>query len=264
MQSGKVKEQQSDGKLSDPAFPLEEKRVLLDGLEISYTIGGKGKPILILHGWGGSASSWEKVQKRLAARGYYVICPDLPGFGRSADPPIPWGIGDYTSFLSDFIEKIGLDGFFLLGHSLGGGLATRFTAEHPRKVRALILCDAAVGTNRNNVNLRQKIAYVLTKGGHTFFTIPIFKKMLYPPVKRVLGMITGIHDYYLPRGTMKGSFEIIIREDLSAFAPQVKVPTLIIWGRKDRTLPVKAGFVLKGLIANSLCTMAVRKFSIIL
>ena len=50
---------------------------------------------------------------------------------------------------------------------------------------------------------------------------------------------------------MKGSFEIIIREDLSAFAPQVKVPTLIIWGRKDRTLPVKAGFVLKGLIDNS-------------
>ena len=251
MQSARTEELFRAGESTGPALPLKEKRIAVDGLQISYRSAGEGTPLLILHGWGGSFLSWEKVQRRLAASGYYVICPDLPGFGKSADPPTPWDVGDYSGFLADFVGKIGLDGFSLLGHSLGGGLATRFVAEHPGRVKALVLCDAAVVTNRNNLDLRQKIAFALTEGGYDFFSVPIFTRTLYRPAKEILGRITGIHDYYLARGTMKGSFEKIMREDLSGFASQIKVPTLLVWGKKDRTLPLKDGFLIERLIPAS-------------
>jgi pimeloyl-ACP methyl ester carboxylesterase len=246
-----TEELHSEEKLTNIPFSLKEESVIIDGLRINYTIAGEGSPLLILHGWGGSHASWKIVQKKLAGSGYYVVCPDLPGFGNSDDPPIAWDSRDYSRFLEHFIEEIDLKEFSLLGHSMGGGLATRFTAEHRDKVKILVLCDAAVLINRRKLNLRQKVAFALTEWGYDLFSIPFFARTLYRPAREILGRMTGIHDYYLARGPMKESFKLIMKEDLSGFAPQIDIPTLLIWGKNDKTILLKDGLQLEQIIPAS-------------
>jgi len=230
---------------------FEEKEIIIDNLKVNYKIAGQGEPVLIIHGWGGSSDSWVKVQENIAKNNFKVVCPDLPGFGKSPNPPVSWGIDDYINFISDFVKEVGLEKFFLVGHSFGGGLATKFTALYPKKVKALVLCDAAVVRSNKKLNFRQKVAYALTKNSYAIFSNSFFKRTVYPWAQKVVYKIAGTHDYYLAKGTMKETFQKISSEDLSKFAIQIKVPTLVIWGRQDKTLPIEDGIALKRLIPNS-------------
>jgi len=236
---------------------MNENRVSINNLIVNYKIAGEGPAILILHGWGGSSDSWVTVQEILAGKGFKVICPDLPGFGKSPNPPEPWGVADYINFILDFIEEMKktYGGFreplFLIGHSFGGGLATKLTAEHPEKIRTLILCDAAAIRTKRRPSFRQIIAYFLTKGSYVLFPIPFFEKTIYPWARKIVYKIAGTHDYYLAKGTMKETFKKISQEDLSNFLSQIKVPTLIVWGGKDKTLPVEDGMVMGKIIPDS-------------
>jgi len=70
----------------------EQKEIYINKLRTNYKVIGKGKPIVILHGWGGSSDSWERVAKILCLKGYKVISPDFPGFGKSITPLKIWTI----------------------------------------------------------------------------------------------------------------------------------------------------------------------------
>ena len=74
----------------------------INGLEISYSVFGEGKPLLVLHGWGSKKENWQKAAENLSAR---VIIPDLPGFGESQEPGFAWETGDYADFVKEFAQK---------------------------------------------------------------------------------------------------------------------------------------------------------------
>ncbi len=230
---------------------MKEKIVFINNLRINYKIAGDGPVILILHGWGGSSDSWLSVQQILAENGYKVICPDLPGFGKSSFPSKGWEVTDYTNFILSFTKAVNLENFFLLGHSLGGGLSTKFTVLFPEKIRALILCDAAVIRNKKKFNFRQRFAFFLTKSSYPLFSTPFFKKIIYPLARKIIYKIAGTSDYYLAKGTMKETFKKVSNEDLTNLAAQIKIPTLIIWGKKDKTLSLENGIALGKIIPNS-------------
>ena len=85
---------------------MEEKKAVINGLNINYKVLGGGKPLLILHGWTISGSeSWNQVQEILSQKGYKVICPDLPGFGKSQAPPYAWSLDDYCDFIGKLIRE---------------------------------------------------------------------------------------------------------------------------------------------------------------
>ncbi|GAI38906.1 unnamed protein product [marine sediment metagenome] len=67
-----------------------EKTLSINNLKVNYKIAGSGPVILVLHGWGSSSDSWVDVMEILSGRGYKVICPDFPGFGKSQPPIQPW------------------------------------------------------------------------------------------------------------------------------------------------------------------------------
>lgn len=229
---------------------MKEEKILINNIETNFKIAGVGFPILILHGWGGSSDSWVRVQEILSQNNFQVICPDLPGFGKTQLPPNAWSSDDYITFILNFVEGIGLDKFYLIGHSFGGGLAVKFATLYSQKVESLILCDAAIIRN-NKLNLRQKIASFLTKAEYNIFSVPFSEKTVYPWAKKLVYKIAGTSDYYLAKGTMKETFKNISGEDLTAFASQIKVPTLIIWGKQDKTLPLENGLTLNKIIPNS-------------
>lgn len=229
---------------------IKEKEILINNLKINYKIAGQGPVILILHGWGGSSDSWIKVQEILTKEGYQVICPDLPGFGKSKIPPQPWSLNDYREWLNEFINSLGLKEFCLLGHSFGGGLAVKFSTKYTEKVKSLILTDAAV-IRKKRPSFRQMIAFFLAKVGYIFLSFPFFGKIFYPLARKIIYKIAGTHDYYFARGVMKETFKKTLNEDLSQYLSKIKIPTLIIWGEKDKNLPLNDGFLISKLIPNS-------------
>ncbi|MFA5249666.1 MAG: alpha/beta hydrolase [Candidatus Paceibacterota bacterium] len=229
---------------------MQEKKIIINDVEINYKTAGEGKPLLIWHGWGGSSDSWVKVQDVLAQKGLQVISLDLPGFGKSSNPPQPWGTAEYLDLLLKFIQKIGLENFFLLGHSFGGGLSAKFTALYPQKVKALVIVGAAIFRGKKRLSPRQKIASAIAKLGSFFAKVPLAGK-LYPMARRILYRFAGTSDYYKANEVMKKTFVKVNAEDLGECLPMIKAPSLVIWGRCDRSVPVQDAFEANKLISNS-------------
>lgn len=203
--------------------------------------------ILILHGWGTSSKSWQKIKKLLEDRGQKVFLPDLPGFGQTSPPPRSWSVDDYLKWIKEYIEKENLSSPFLLGHSFGGRIAIKFAAKYPEKLAGLILVGAA-GLNERK---KTKIFFFLifSKLGRFFCRLPFLIKFQ-PRLRKILYFLAK-SDYASLSGTMKETFKKIIAEDLRLYLSQIKVPTLIIWGEKDKIVPLKTAYLIKEKIPHS-------------
>ncbi|MCZ6805886.1 MAG: alpha/beta fold hydrolase [Deltaproteobacteria bacterium] len=103
--------------------------------------GGEGDVLVLIHGFGDSASGWSQVVRTLAEH-YRVVTLDLPGHGASDPDAPPLGFHDLEAGLDAVLRNEG-DRLILLGSSLGGWLATRFAIDHPERVRRLLLLNAA-------------------------------------------------------------------------------------------------------------------------
>ena len=102
-----------------------------------------GIPVVLLHGFGDSFTSWERWVPALSQR-YRVIALDLPGHGLTQAPADYSLAGaDLAKFVSDVALRIGLPPAVVAGNSLGGGVAWQLAVSHPEQVRALVLVDAA-------------------------------------------------------------------------------------------------------------------------
>jgi pimeloyl-ACP methyl ester carboxylesterase len=102
------------------------------------------EPQLLVHGLGGSASTWVEVMPGLAEHGP-VVAVDLPGFGRTAPTSAdPLTVRGYVRFVLDVADALGWDSFTLHGNSMGGLAATLLAARHPERVRRLVLVSPAL------------------------------------------------------------------------------------------------------------------------
>ncbi len=227
---------------------MKERQLLIQGLETNFKIAGEGESLLILHGWGGSSNSWIEVQEILANEGFKVIIPDLPGFGKTTSPPVAWSVEDYSNFILNFIKKIGLERVTLMGHSFGGRISIKFTTLCPERVKKLILC-ASAGL-KHNLSFKQKIIYNLARFGNFLFSKrplrrykDVFSNFFYFLVRR--------RDYHKLKRVMKSSFQKIVIEDLKATLPKIKAKTLLIWGEKDKSVPLEDGYIMKEEIPQS-------------
>ena len=230
---------------------MEEKKVAIGGVEVNYKVAGEGRPVLILHGWGGSSDSWLKVQEILSEKGFRVLSLDLPGFGKSSDPSHFWNIDDYISLLLKFAEKTGLEKFSLVGHSFGGGLAVKFCAEYPEKIEKMVIAGAAIFRSPKRLNWRQKISLSLARSGALLKGIPLAERTFYPFFRSFVYRFAGVHDYQRANEVMKATFANINKEDLSGCLARIKRPVLIVWGRKDKSTPISDAFAIQKAIPGS-------------
>ncbi len=127
---------------------MERYSLRLTGGILSYLVGGKGPPVVLIHGAGNRAEIWKELFPVLT-EGYTLYVLDLPGHGLSSYIPCP-RIEDYSSRVLEFLEAADLRGVTLVGHSMGGAIALK-TAPFSKRVAALVL----VGTGaRLRVNPR--------------------------------------------------------------------------------------------------------------
>lgn len=227
---------------------VQDQQIIIDKLNINYKIAGKGRCILILHGWGSSSERWQETAKILSQAGFKVVVPDLPCFGKSVEPPFGWSVGDYAEFVLKFAKELNLDKFFLIGHSFGGRIAIKLGAVYPEKIQGLILVGAAGIESARG--FKSKIFLFLAKLGNSLFSLPLLKK-LYPRARKTIYLLARTKDYFEAEGVRKEIFKKVISEDLTTFLSQIKTPTLLIWGKKDRLTPLKHGYLMKEKIPNS-------------
>jgi len=227
---------------------MEEKTILIKEKKFNFKVAGDGQPILILHGWGASSSSWERVQEILANNNYKVFCPDLPGFGKTDSPKEAWGVSDYVDWVLEFTKSQNLKDFVLIGHSFGGRISIKFANYYPKKVKFLILCDSAGLKIKPSFGRR----IILTFVGFfkLIFGITFFSKIK-EEMKNLLLFAIPNTDYAKASKIMKEVMKRVLEENLFIYLNEIKSKTLIVWGKKDKLVPVEHAYVFKKEIQDS-------------
>lgn len=227
---------------------MNEKITTVNNLRVNYKIAGRGPAILILHGWGGSSDSWLEVEEALVRENYLVVAPDLPGFGKSAPPPVGWSIQDYSEFILAFVEQLKMDSFFLLGHSFGGRISIKFAGQHPEKLKSLILCDAA--GIRIRPDIKTKTILAATRVGNVLFSHRLLA-VVKERARNIFYFLLRNKDYVKANGVMRETIKKALGENLFSELPKIKSKTLIIWGEVDQLVPLKCAHVFNEKIEGS-------------
>lgn len=140
--------------------PVVWKRTWVQERQAHYGIIGEGRPIIFLHGWALAHHTYRSVLQSLAAGGWQVIAPALPGFGGT--PGLPgnqFSLAGYAEWLAEFLQAVGIDEpAVLIGHSFGGGVAIRTAHDHPDAVRSLVLVNSIGGSSWRRGDVLTSIA----------------------------------------------------------------------------------------------------------
>jgi pimeloyl-ACP methyl ester carboxylesterase len=206
---------------------------------------GKGKPLILVHGVFSSSCVWRKNIDELSQH-FDVIAVDLKGYGYSDKPADGKYSREYIrQFVLDFMEALKVDRAILVGHSWGGGIAVDLALHHPERVEKLILIDSTGYPPKSSL-----IAWLLKLPGIGRFLLAAsdrktFENILKEKVFFNPGLVTKeevegwMRPYYV-RGAAQAALELRnYHFDMAEEIRNISQPTLIIWGREDKTLPVE-------------------------
>jgi len=237
---------------------VEHEEITLHGHCVSYRRAGWGPVIVLIHGITGSSDTWQDVIEPLAEK-YTVVAPDLLGHGASAKPRGDYSLGAYASGIRDLLGALGHDRGTIVGHSLGGGVAMQMAYQFPERCERLVLVSSG-GLGRE-VNLMLRAAVL--PGSE--LVLPLLAS------SRVLSASTAIGGFFARLGMTAGpDLEEIWRgfsslNDVGARAAFIhtlrgivdpggqhvsardrlylakNVPTMIVWGERDRIIPAAHG-----------------------
>jgi pimeloyl-ACP methyl ester carboxylesterase len=221
----------------------------VDGMQVHYRDEGSGPAVVLLHGTSSSLHTWEGWAARLRQR-HRVVRFDLPAFGLTGPSPArDYTIDAYVTFVDHMLDRLGVQRCVLGGNSLGGAIAWQYALAHPQRVQALILVDAG--------------GYPLTGAGPPIAfriarwpVIPTLLARLDPRalvedgVRRSYGDPARIQpevvDRYYQLALAPGNRRAFIDRMRSpvwgdgARIRELRVPTLVLWGARDRLIPVDA------------------------
>lgn len=204
---------------------------------------GTMKKIFILHGWTYSTEKWGPFIKLLKEGGFDVKLLEIPGLTAKIDRP--WTINDYAVWLKKEIAK-DKDRRIIIGHSNGGRIALAFTSKYPKLISNLVIINSA-GIHHDNLTLRIKreVFKNIAKTGKFFTSSKTLRNLLYK--------LAGETDYRDAQENTAKTMVNLISSDVTASLSKINVPTLIIWGEKDKhnQTPISDAFLINKLIKNS-------------
>lgn len=239
---------------------VHRKSVQVDDHKIFYAEGGKrnAEPMVLVHGFNSSADSWNRMAPRLGKR-YHLIAPDLPGWGESTRlEDATYAYNPQIERLHNFLEKLGLTRFHLMGHSMGGCISASYAARYPEQVSSLTL----IAPHGVPEPTRSFLAESVERGDNWLApaTVKDFGRLLeYCFAKRPY--IAGPVLKYLAAQTIAGAAKTQkIFDEIQVNTPplaerlgQIKAPTLIIWGDQDKLIHVSAAELFhKGISGSEL------------
>lgn len=220
-------------------------QIVVDQLLVHYELAGKGRLVVLLHGWGDSAKGLAGLSKELAPN-YQILSIDLPGFGASQIPKNVWDLDNYSEFLQALLEKLDLNEVYaVIGHSNGGALAIRALSLHAVQPKKLILL-AASGIRTGGGARRFSLKLLAKTGNIATIWMPekqraALRKSLYQTAGSDLTVVPELEE----------SFKKIVKQDVQQDAAKITIPSLLIYGQNDQSTPVEFGRIYHDLITES-------------
>lgn len=217
------------------------------GVRIRYDVTGDGpRAVIVMHGWGCKASTVDLLARAASGTGTTVYNLDLPGFGASSEPEEVWGIEQYTALIEEFAKKNSIKKPILIGHSFGGRLAIVFASRN--EVEKLILVDAAGIKPRRSLKYYFKVYSFKT--GKRLLPLLLGKNRASKIIESWRGK-AGSSDYAQASAKMRAIMSRVVNEDLTSLLPEIKAPTLLIWGEKDTATPLRDARTMERLIPDA-------------
>lgn len=244
------------------------RTVRIHGHEVAYRAAGEGPAIVLVHGIAGCSGTWARVMPALAER-HTVIAPDLLGHGDSAKPRGDYSLGAYACGIRDLMVVLGVERATFVGHSLGGGIAMQLAYQFPEACERLALVASGGLGKEVSALLR-----VISLPGSEYVLPLVLTRKLHGFAARVGGIVgkTGLRGdplleevwaayTRLTDARAQRAFVHTIRAVIDPAGQRVsardrlylaqEVPMMIVWGERDRVIPVSHAYAAHELIPGS-------------
>lgn len=226
--------------------------IVIDGLNINYTDEGNGTPVLLLHGWGSSLTLYRRIIDSLKGR-CRLVAVDFPGCGGSDTMSEPWDIKSYSNFVLEFMSAVGLENPIMIGHSHGGRVTLYMNAMGLVKSPKIVLLDSAGLIPKKT--FKQKARAKSFKAIKRVLTLPIIKNFSGSLLEKARNHY-GSADYNAAPEVLRKTLVSLVNTDLRDIIPNIKCPTLLIWGENDTDTPLSDAKIIESLISDSgLCVI---------
>lgn len=224
-----------------------EKDIDIDGLKIHYEESGPrdGVPVVLMHGWGCDHTTVRSIAASLNPS-MRVINVDLPGHGKSSEPPEVWGVEDFTVLIEKFIRQMGIKKPVLIGHSFGGRIAILLSSRND--VGKVVLVDAAGIKPRRSLKYYWKV-YTFKIGKNILLTL--FGKDKGGKMVEKWRDKKGSADYRNSSPMMRAVMSKCVNEDLKQVMPDIKSSVLLIWGENDTATPLSDAKTMERLMPDA-------------
>ncbi|HTM97796.1 MAG TPA: alpha/beta hydrolase [Pedobacter sp.] len=242
------------------AYPISYFNINTEGqdlkmayMDVASTTAPNGRTVMLFHGKNFGGYYWTEVIQALSNEGFRVIVPDQIGFGKSSKALISYSFSQMAEWNKLLLDSLNIDKSIILGHSMGGMLATRFALQHPERTEKLLLENPIgledyktfvpyVGVEKQYQTELKSTAQSIKAYYRTYFTL---WKPEYDELVRIAAGVTLSSDYPRWAKVAAMTFMMIYEQPVVYEFTNLKVPTVLFIGREDRTI------VGKGLLTPS-------------
>jgi pimeloyl-ACP methyl ester carboxylesterase len=215
--------------------------------KIFYTVSGRGRAVMLLHGFGEDGRVWEKQEEKLKEN-YKVIVPDLPGSGKSEELEGTYSIQDYAEVIKAIADKE-MEGrkqktFSLIGHSMGGYITLAFAEKYPSMLNSFgLFHSTAFADTIEKAGTRKKaISFIQANGKEAFLktSVPdLFTEATQKENPAMVEKLLSIANVVAADALIQYYEAMIMRPERLHVLSSFPRPVLLIFGKEDKVVPMK-------------------------
>jgi pimeloyl-ACP methyl ester carboxylesterase len=202
---------------------------------VHYEVYGRGRPVILLHGWLGSWGLWQETMAYLG-RYYRTYALDFWGFGESGKKRTSYNVQDFVSLVEQFMDQLGIEQAPLVGHSMGGTVSLSVAMQYPRRVKKVVVIGSPIVGSSLSVLLKlfgqRPVAYVVY---HNLWGLRLGFRILAPFYTRDPRW-SDMMNRDISQTTLESfllSIASLRKTDLRPFLAQIHAPVMGMYGEHD-------------------------------